>query len=231
MAGLLAYAAAGGLAGIGKGLEDDAEARRQEARDEIRARRAAEEAEKSRRFQSSERVAGQEFRSTETAADRALRIGEADKDRALRQREGETDRAFRERMAEEDRTYRSTETAADRTFRREESEKDRDLRKRPDTLTAKERADLVIAATKAATSEELGTGRTVFDQETYDRMLRAIPGMANAAPASPPAGSPPKGTGTEADPYTATTQSEVDWFKANAKPGQVIVVDGKTYTK
>lgn len=45
-----------------------------------------------------------------------------------------------------------------------------------------------------------------------------------------PAGAPP-GSGTEAAPYQAATQEHVEWFKQNAKPGQVIVVNGRPYTK
>lgn len=43
--------------------------------------------------------------------------------------------------------------------------------------------------------------------------------------------SKPQGSGTAEDPYTATTQAQVDWFKKNAKSGDRIVVDGTVYTK
>ena len=39
-----------------------------------------------------------------------------------------------------------------------------------------------------------------------------------------------KGSGNKADPYQAQTQSDVDWFKANAQPGEVIIINGKPYT-
>lgn len=60
----------------------------------------------------------------------------------------------------------------------------------------------------------------------------AAPGGAPApAAAAPRPPSPPKGAGTPADPYSATTQAEVDWFKENAAPGAVIDVNGQRFTK
>lgn len=41
----------------------------------------------------------------------------------------------------------------------------------------------------------------------------------------------PTGQGTKSDPYKATTQADVDWFKANAPAGAIIEVQGKRYTK
>jgi len=54
---------------------------------------------------------------------------------------------------------------------------------------------------------------------------------AATASASSEAGKPVKGSGTEEDPYTATTQEHVDWFKQQAKPGDVISINGTLYTK
>lgn len=39
------------------------------------------------------------------------------------------------------------------------------------------------------------------------------------------------GSGTQADPYRATTQAELDWFKNNAPAGAIIEVEGKLYRK
>jgi hypothetical protein len=44
-------------------------------------------------------------------------------------------------------------------------------------------------------------------------------------------GKAPSGAGTRADPFKASTQAEVDWFKQNAKAGDVIMIDGKPFTK
>jgi|GEM_PF-5533971 len=41
----------------------------------------------------------------------------------------------------------------------------------------------------------------------------------------------PRGTGTKQDPYVASDQSHVDWFKQNAPPGSVLNVDGQLFTK
>ena len=42
---------------------------------------------------------------------------------------------------------------------------------------------------------------------------------------------PISGTGTVSDPYHGQTQEQIDWFKANAPAGAVIVVKGQSYTK
>ena len=42
---------------------------------------------------------------------------------------------------------------------------------------------------------------------------------------------PPKGAGTDDDPFTPSTQAEIDWFKNNAPAGARIMIDGKLYTK
>ena len=44
------------------------------------------------------------------------------------------------------------------------------------------------------------------------------------------AGAPP-GSGSEADPYKAATQDDIDWFTANAPAGSIIEVDGQLYRK
>jgi len=45
------------------------------------------------------------------------------------------------------------------------------------------------------------------------------------------AGGKPSGAGTEEDPFMATSQSQIDWFKQNAPEGAVINVNGKLYRK
>lgn len=46
-----------------------------------------------------------------------------------------------------------------------------------------------------------------------------------------PGGAAPEGKGSREEPYKASKQAHIDWFKANAKPGDVIEVDGKLYRK
>lgn len=53
----------------------------------------------------------------------------------------------------------------------------------------------------------------------------------SGAPASPTSGQPPPGAGTHDQPFQATTQDHINWFKANAQPGQVISVNGQLFTK
>ncbi|MER8602782.1 hypothetical protein NKH48_03170 [Mesorhizobium sp. M1233] len=52
---------------------------------------------------------------------------------------------------------------------------------------------------------------------------------ATATPTTPPPGL--TGSGSQADPYKATTQDQVEWFKQYAPAGAQIVIDGGTYTK
>jgi hypothetical protein len=55
----------------------------------------------------------------------------------------------------------------------------------------------------------------------------------NAAPSRAPAatGGKPPGAGTQASPYQATTQEQIDWFKQNATAGAIIEVDGQLFSK
>lgn len=66
--------------------------------------------------------------------------------------------------------------------------------------------------------------------------LRSQQGAAPGAPAAAPGGTATPaagmtGTGTQTDPYRASTQQQVDWFKQYAPAGSVIEVDGQLYTK
>ncbi len=44
-------------------------------------------------------------------------------------------------------------------------------------------------------------------------------------------GAQPAGSGSKQDPYKGTTQAHIDWFKQNAEPGSVIMINGKPYSK
>lgn len=43
--------------------------------------------------------------------------------------------------------------------------------------------------------------------------------------------SKPPGSGSQASPYRATSQAEIDWFKQNAAPGAFLEANGKLYRK
>ena len=47
----------------------------------------------------------------------------------------------------------------------------------------------------------------------------------------PPPGKAPAGSGTKAAPYIGASQADIDWFKANAKAGDVLSANGQLYTK
>ncbi len=66
--------------------------------------------------------------------------------------------------------------------------------------------------------------------ELYGQLTgkKSSPSVAKTSPA--PKGSPP-GTGTQADPFKATTQEHIDWFTANAASGAVIEVNGQLFNK
>lgn len=88
-------------------------------------------------------------------------------------------------------------------------------------------------------------------QEAYETQLRALReqlgvggprlnGTANPAPApaAPAAPAAPQadtggmsGGGTQDDPYQATTQEQVEWFKTKAPAGTIIVINGTPYMK
>lgn len=55
---------------------------------------------------------------------------------------------------------------------------------------------------------------------------------AATAPSAPaPAGNPPSGKGTQTEPFQASSQADIEWFKSSAPKGAVIVVNGKPFTK
>ncbi|RJF80959.1 hypothetical protein D3877_12050 [Azospirillum cavernae] len=56
----------------------------------------------------------------------------------------------------------------------------------------------------------------------------ARPPTVSAAPATT---APPSGKGTQTEPFQATTQADIEWFKSSAPKGAVIVVNGKPFTK
>jgi hypothetical protein len=191
----------------------------------------ADAAEADRTFRREENQADRTLRTSESAADRALRIGESEKDRALRIGEGQADRALRRQEGETDRAFRERQAEADRKFRTSESAADRETRKRPDALTAAEKAKIIIDARKAATNEYTQE----FDQAAYDQIVSQIPGLrdqetqAPAPAASPPAPIAPKGAGTREDPYKPATTADFD-----ALPSGAIYInpaDGKPYRK
>lgn len=45
------------------------------------------------------------------------------------------------------------------------------------------------------------------------------------------AAKPPAGKGTQAEPFTASSQADIEWFKTSAPKGAVIIVNGKPFTK
>lgn len=54
---------------------------------------------------------------------------------------------------------------------------------------------------------------------------------ATDSPVPAPRMKPMQGSGTKADPYVGTNQDQIDWFKQNARPGDVLTLNGKKYTK
>lgn len=60
----------------------------------------------------------------------------------------------------------------------------------------------------------------------------AAPAQPAPAVAAPAAAVPAmQGDGSQASPFEATTQEQVDWFKTKAPAGSVIMIDGQLYTK
>jgi hypothetical protein len=65
-------------------------------------------------------------------------------------------------------------------------------------------------------------------------MPQAPADQSNAAAAGAAAdvagAQPAQDDGTPPNPYAATNQAHIDWFKQNGKQGDVILVGGKPYT-
>ena len=67
--------------------------------------------------------------------------------------------------------------------------------------------------------------------ELYKQLTGSGGATKKPTPATSTAPGAPPGSGTEADPYKATTQAQVDWFKNSAPAGTIIEIDGVLYKK
>lgn len=74
--------------------------------------------------------------------------------------------------------------------------------------------------------------------ELYQQMKGAVNRSGGASvssgasqPQSPTGGAAPAGSGTQADPYRAATQADIEWVKNNAPAGSVIEIQGQLYQK
>ncbi len=70
-------------------------------------------------------------------------------------------------------------------------------------------------------------------QELFD-LMTGNSARQQAQPTAAPASGPQSGlsgAGTEENPYQASSQADIDWFKNNAPAGSVIIVNGKLYRK
>ncbi len=213
MAGLGGYALAGLAQGIGAGMEESGRQQFQLLREELqrdfqRSEREAGqeyrsgEAEKDRTFRAGEREAEQTFRAGESAKDRGLRVGEAEKDRVSRSQERAADRAAdRSRRDEAAGRYSDTFTGGDgylyerpagggparKVVDKETGEPIKaPASKSPDSLTASERAKIILQAQKDNTHTNELNGKTEFDEEGYRRALRAV-GIEPVGDAAPKA--------------------------------------------
>lgn len=74
-------------------------------------------------------------------------------------------------------------------------------------------------------------GNTQKAEEITSRAMKFIEQSTAAEAPGATGGEQPPGDGTEASPYQATTQAQVDWFKQNAPAGAVISINGQPYTK
>lgn len=93
-------------------------------------------------------------------------------------------------------------------------------------------------STDASDFKDDGGSRSAFIERRTNEILRARRGSGGEqkpTDAPKPQGAPkaeaPSGTGSRNDPFRATTQAHIEWFKTSAPAGTVIEVDGKLYTK
>jgi len=77
-----------------------------------------------------------------------------------------------------------------------------------------------------------GLGEEGWVRQNAEAEYRKLKGLSTptTSPVANNAGGKPDGSGTKTNPYIAANQADIDWFKANAGPGDIIEIDGKTYS-
>lgn len=86
-----------------------------------------------------------------------------------------------------------------------------------------------LGAKRAERLVDPNAWRPVSEDDETRRAMTAPLGGGDAV--SPPRKAPLSGGGTKDDPFKASTQADIDWFKASAPAGAVISVNGKLYKK
>jgi len=131
-----------------------------------------------------------------------------------------------------------------RNARREREEMERaDARKQAEKETSEKAGWLSTDATDFADD---GGSRSAFTERRTNEILKERRAGGKAAAEKPASEGAPKskpkeeggdkaglptGGGSRNDPFRATTQAHIEWFKKSAPAGTVIEVDGKLYTK
>lgn len=258
MAGLLGYAAAGALSGLGKGIEADGKAKREEALRALEHQRGLEkqdrefahrsgESQKDRDLRLSIHEDDKEFRSTESQKDRDFRAGEGEKDRKFRTTEGDKERAERRGLLGNQERF--TDGEGRMWVRTPDGVKPLNA---PDgkqlsgsgsgELSASDKRLWDVVVKRHTKEDELGMETTDWDAAAREFDQRGRSDMARLA--SPSFGAQPSGTssggktggadvkgqlGTRQNPHRPKTQAEFDALP----PGAIFVnpADGKILRK
>ncbi|WP_395452826.1 hypothetical protein ACHMW5_02255 [Azospirillum melinis] len=98
-----------------------------------------------------------------------------------------------------------------------------------------DRSAFIKRRTGELVQQEMGGGTERTGGARPTPSAAPSPSSSAAAPAAqgeaPSVAKPPAGKGTQAEPFQAASQSDIEWFKTSAPKGAVIIVNGKPFTK
>lgn len=240
MAGLVQRVVGGGLAGLGRGIVEQAQSTRAETLARIREAGAARRAQ----IQADQRTA-----KAQADAD------QAERDRQARAREGDLDRKSREKVAgmrpnsvrdkpyllgEDPVTGKKTYGDYEQAMATGQAAADQDSAAEVDAAAA-ERSSILpkfLGGEPDPSDDQLlrayelkRTNPGMTGKEALMRAMRGGEGDGQRAGGNrPPAasGSPtPPGRGTTQEPYEVSTQAHVNWLRQNAQSGTVYRYNGK----
>lgn len=75
------------------------------------------------------------------------------------------------------------------------------------------------------------TGRSLPAFDSIEEAVAAAKARSERLGQGGQPGNAPQGAGTRENPYRATTQDHINWFRDHANPGDVVEVSGKLFTK
>jgi hypothetical protein len=251
MAGFLAYALAGAATGAGEGMIAEAKAKREEAMEELRNSRLMEREDRAdtRQTARDERLFAQQTQRDQSNRSRTL-VQTGDGAGLLDSTTGDISRLKRDG---EDYSG-PVSTVGTRDYGEMPASVQRGVINDMENIWEKNGMDeralkrAIGAGRRNGFSNDMleNWAREVLEADGYDDIdgaLRRVglldggdgedeaPAPDASAPSAGATGQQPTGAGTTQNPFQATTQAHVNWFRENARPGQVIMHNGQRYTK